>query len=164
MNNKHFFSLVLGIILIFLGLSIIPAGIYYSNYILDNFPEVSFDYESHNDDFSYEYYEEKGLLESIASKIGIDKAMNKINDILENQKKLKQGYNESFYSIQAEIKYVMKMQIVYLVVTAGIVSIVFIFVGIICIVIHKMLVYQSKTYLLEENIRKDILTYKEDRK
>ena len=163
MNNKHFFSLVLGIILIFLGLSIIPAGIYYSNYILDNFPEVSFDYKSHNDDFSYEYYEEKGLLESIASKIGIDKAMNKINDILENQKKLKQGYNESFYSIQAEIKYVMKMQIVYLVVTAGIVSIVFIFFGIICIVIHKMLVYQSKTYLLEENIRKDILTYKEDR-
>ena len=158
MNNKHFFSLVLGIILIFLGLSIIPAGIYYSNYILDNFPEVSFDYESNNDDFSYEYYEEKGLLESIASKIGIDKAMNKINDILENQKKLKQGYNESFYSIQAEIKYVMKMQIVYLVVTAGIVSIVFIFFGIICIVIHKMLVYQSKTYLLEENIRKDILT------
>ncbi|MDO5774628.1 MAG: hypothetical protein Q4P16_10000 [Spirochaetales bacterium] len=131
---------------------------------MKHFPEVSFDYESHNDDFLYEYYEEKGFLESIASKIGIDKAMNKINDILENQKKLKQDYNESFYSIQAEIKYVMKMQIVYLAVTAGIVSVVFIFFGIICIVIHKMLVYQSKTYLLEESIRKDILTYKEDRR
>ncbi len=164
MDKKHFFSLVLGIILIVLGLSIIPAGIYYSNYILDNFPEINFDSESYNDDFSYEYYEEKDLLESIASKIGFEKVMNKIDGILQNQKKLKQGYNESFYSIQAEIKYVMKMQIVYLVVTASIVSIVFIFFGIICIVIHKMLVYQSKTYLLEENIRKDILTYKEDRK
>ena len=164
MDKKHFFSLVLGIILIVLGLSIIPVGIYYSNCILDNFPEISFDSENYNDDFSYEYYEEKGLLESIASKIGFDKVMNKVDSILQNQKKLKQGYNESFYSIQAEIKYVMKMQIVYLVVTASIVSIVFIFFGIICIVIHKMLVYQSKTYLLEENIRKDILTYKEDRK
>ena len=160
MNSKHFFSLVLGIILILLGLSIIPVGIYYSNYILDNFPEISFDYENYDDDFSYEYREEKGLLESIASKIGIDKAMNKINDILENQKKLKQGYNESFYSIQAEIKYVMRMQIVYLAATAGIVSVVFIFFGIICIVIHKMLVYQTKTYLLEESIKKDILICK----
>ena len=146
--------------MILLGLSIIPVGIYYSNYILDNFPEISFDYENYDDDFSYEYREEKGLLESIASKIGIDKAMNKINDILENQKKLKQGYNESFYSIQAEIKYVMRMQIVYLAATAGIVSVVFIFFGIICIVIHKMLVYQTKTYLLEESIKKDILICK----
>ena len=158
MNNKHFFSLVLGIILILLGLGVIPVGIYYSNHILRHFPEVSF--ENYNDDFSYEYREEKGLLESIASKIGIDKAMNKINDILENQKKLKQGYNESFYIIQAEIKYVMRMQIVYLVATAGIVSVVFIFFGILCIVVHKMLVYQTKTYLLEESIKKDILICK----
>lgn len=158
MNNKHFFSLVLGIILILLGLGVIPVGIYYSNHILRHFPEVSF--ENYNDDFSYEYREEKGLLESIASKIGIDKAMNKINDILENQKKLKQGYNESFYIIQAEIKYVMRMQIVYLAATAGIVSVVFIFFGIICIVVHKMLVYQTKTYLLEESIKKDILICK----
>lgn len=160
MDNKHFFSLVLGIILILLGLTIIPVGIYYSNYILENFPEVNFDYENYNDDFSYEYREEKGLLESIASKIGFDKVMDKIDGILQSQKKLKQGYNESFYSIQAEIKYVMRMQIVYLAVTACIVSVVFIFFGIICIVIHKMLVYQTKTYLLEESIKKDILICK----
>ena len=159
MRKKHLLSLILGIVFIFLGLSIIPVGIYCSNYIYSNFPEVRFDISKQESDYCLDS-EEQGFWESVVSKIGLDKLANKMDNILQDQKKIREGYNDSFYNIQAEIKYVMKMQFIYLVSTAIIISIIFIIFGSICLAIHSLLVYQNKTYLLEESIKNEIVVYR----
>lgn len=160
MQKRHWLSFGLGIVFILLGLSIIPTGIYYSDYVYENFPEVRFDVEDQDSDYDL-YSEEQGVWKSFASKTGLDKLANKVDGILQEQKRVRKGYNDSFYNIQSEIKYVLKMQSMYLVVTAVMISIIFIIFGAICLAIHYLLVYQSKTYLLEESIKKEILINRE---
>lgn len=155
MQKRHLTSLILGIVFILLGLSIIPIGIYYSDYVYENFPEVRFDVEEQDSDYNL-YSEEQGFWKSFASKTGLDKLASKVDDILQEQKRVRKGYNDSFYNIQSEIKYVLKMQSMYLVVTAVMISIIFIIFGAICLAIHCLLVYQNKTYLLEESIKNEI--------
>ncbi|MGP1458395.1 MAG: hypothetical protein ACTTKL_03705 [Treponema sp.] len=158
MQKKHLLSLVLGILFILIGITIIPVGLYCSTYFYKNFPEVRFENIIQQDDDILEPSEERGFFESIMSIVGagLDRLITKMSNIIQEQKQLRDGYNKSFYTIQTEIKYVMKMQAVYLIVTTIIISIFFIIFGVICLAFHALLIYQSKTYLLEEKIRNEI--------
>lgn len=160
MLKKHLFSLILGIVLIVIGVFTVPIGLYCSSYLSSNFPEVNFYNESQDSSDVFVSIEEQGFFKSLVSKLGLEKLLTKLDNIIEAQKKIHAGYNESFYSIQAEIKYVMKMQAIYIIVTSIIVSIVFIVFGSICLVFHALLVYQGKSYLLGESIRNEIIVYR----
>ncbi len=159
MQRKHLFSLILGILFIVIGISIISIGLYCSDYLSSNFPEIN------NNEIQYtpdilEPVEERSFFESIASKFGLDKLVTKIDSIIQEQKKMHDGYNKSFFNIQSEIKYIMKMQIIYLIVTSVIIGVVFIVFGSICLGFHSLLVYQNKIYLSEESIRNEITIYR----
>lgn len=162
MHKKHLLSLLLGILLILIGTTIIPVGLYYSDYLRNGFPEVNFEaqIQQHN---MFESRGEPGVFESIISIVGLDKVFAKIDDIIEEQRQLRNGYTSGFYDIQAEIKYIMQMQSIYLIVTTIIISIFFIVFGVICLAFHALLIHQSKIYLLEESIKNEIAIYREDR-
>jgi len=162
MYKKHLVSLIFGIILILIGISIIPIGIYCSKYVIDKFPEISFMLET-SDSEKQNISEDQGLLQTIVSKLGLDKLVDKMDDIIQDQKKMREGYNQSFYNIQAEIKYVLKMQAVYIIITSIIISLIFIIFGSLSLTFHVILVNQNKTYMLEESIKNEIVVYKENK-
>ena len=64
MHKKHLLSLLLGILLILIGTTIIPVGLYYSDYLRNSFPEVNFEaqIQQHN---MFESRGEPGVFESI---------------------------------------------------------------------------------------------------